>query len=41
MDASDRGWLEAVITRRLPLSRLGEALAPSEDDVKTVVDLRG
>lgn len=36
---ADRAWLEALITRRLPLSRLDAALT-SHDDVKTVVELQ-
>jgi glucose 1-dehydrogenase len=36
---ADPAWLEAMITRREPLARLGAALERREDDVKTVVDL--
>ena len=37
--AADRGWLERMITRRVPLSRFEEALEPRDDDVKVVIDL--
>jgi glucose 1-dehydrogenase len=36
---ADRAWLERMITRRVPLDRLEEALARGPDDVKVVVDL--
>ncbi|WP_159942110.1 MULTISPECIES: glucose 1-dehydrogenase [unclassified Nocardiopsis] len=36
---ADTAWLERMITRRLPLERAGEAFAPGDDDVKTVIDL--
>jgi threonine dehydrogenase-like Zn-dependent dehydrogenase len=35
---ADRGWLERLITRRLPLERALEAFEPA-DDVKVVIDL--
>ncbi len=35
---ADRGWLERLITRRVPLDRALEALEPG-DDVKVVIDL--
>lgn len=35
---ADRGWLERLITRRVPLSAALEAFRPSHD-VKTVIDL--
>jgi threonine dehydrogenase-like Zn-dependent dehydrogenase len=38
---ADRPWLERLITRRVPLDRLPEALERRPDDVKVVVDLRG
>ncbi|MEV6793858.1 glucose 1-dehydrogenase [Streptomyces sp. NPDC051320] len=38
--AADRGWLERVITRRVPMSGFGDALHKESDDVKVVVDLR-
>jgi threonine dehydrogenase-like Zn-dependent dehydrogenase len=34
---ADRGWLERMITRRLPLERWTEALARRPDDVKTTI----
>jgi threonine dehydrogenase-like Zn-dependent dehydrogenase len=37
--AADRGWLERLITRRIPLSRALEAFQPDENDVKAVIDL--
>ena len=36
---ADRGWLERLITRRVPLDRWSEALAREEDDIKVVVEL--
>ncbi len=36
---ADRGWLERLITRRVPLSRWPEALERQPHDVKTVIDL--
>ncbi len=36
---ADRGWLERLITRRVPLERFEDALTKGEDDVKVVVDL--
>lgn len=35
---ADRGWLERLITRRVPLDRWAEALEAREDDVKVVID---
>lgn len=35
---ADRGWLEQMITRRVPLERYNEALEHRSDDVKVVVD---
>ncbi|GAA2206003.1 glucose 1-dehydrogenase [Nonomuraea monospora] len=37
--AADRGWLERLITRRVPLSSALEAFQPAENDVKVVIDL--
>jgi glucose 1-dehydrogenase len=37
--AADRGWLERLITRRVPLDRYAEAFAHQQGDVKTVIDL--
>ena len=36
---ADRGWLERLITRRVPLDRWRDALTRGEHDVKVVVDL--
>jgi hypothetical protein len=35
---ADHGWLERLITRRLPFQRWQEALARQPHDVKTVMD---
>ncbi|HCU49310.1 MAG TPA: theronine dehydrogenase, partial [Micromonosporaceae bacterium] len=35
---ADRGWLEQMITRRVPLERYNEALERRSDDVKVVID---
>jgi threonine dehydrogenase-like Zn-dependent dehydrogenase len=35
---ADRGWLERLVTRRVPLSRWREALENRPGDVKTVLD---
>ncbi|MEE1938905.1 glucose 1-dehydrogenase [Streptomyces sp. TRM 70361] len=37
---ADRGWLDALITRRVPLESWEEAFERHPDDVKTVVELR-
>ena len=37
--AADRGWLERLITRRVPLDRWAEALQREPGDVKVVVEL--
>ena len=37
---ADAGWLARLITRRVPLERWAEALAPDHGGVKTVVDFR-
>jgi threonine dehydrogenase-like Zn-dependent dehydrogenase len=39
--AANRGWLERVITRRVPLEHWNEALERQEQDVKTVIDFEG
>jgi threonine dehydrogenase-like Zn-dependent dehydrogenase len=39
--AADRGWLERLITRRVPLDRWREALEREPDDIKVVVELGG
>lgn len=36
---ADLAWLQALITRRVPMSSFAEALHKTEDDVKVVVDL--
>lgn len=36
---ADRGWLERLITRRVPLEAWREAVYRGPDDVKTVIDL--
>jgi threonine dehydrogenase-like Zn-dependent dehydrogenase len=35
---ADRGWLERLITRRVPLNVFADALRPRDDDVKVVLD---
>jgi threonine dehydrogenase-like Zn-dependent dehydrogenase len=35
---ADRAWLDALITRRVPLERWSEALDRRADDIKTVID---
>lgn len=37
--AADRGWLERLITRRVPLSQFADALERRGDDVKVVIEL--
>jgi glucose 1-dehydrogenase len=36
---ADHGWLERMITRRVPLDHWTDALVPQQDDIKVVVDL--
>jgi len=36
---ADRGWLERLITRRVPLHDWADALARRPDDVKPIIDL--
>jgi threonine dehydrogenase-like Zn-dependent dehydrogenase len=38
--SADRGWLERLITRRVPMAGYAEALHKKPDDIKVVVDLR-
>ena len=38
---ADRGWLERLITRRVPLDRWREALTRDRHDIKVVVELGG
>lgn len=37
---ADRGWLDRLITRRVPMDGFADALHKGPDDVKVVVDLR-
>ncbi len=37
--AADRGWLEAMISRRVPLEDFEQAVEKQPDDVKVVLDL--
>jgi glucose 1-dehydrogenase len=37
--AADVGWLEGLLTRRVPLDKYDEAFEPRDDDVKATVDL--
>ena len=39
LERADRSWLEALMTRRVPLDRFEEALERGDDDVKVVIDL--
>ena len=36
---ADLPWLQALITRRVPMSGFADALHKGDDDVKVVVDL--
>jgi threonine dehydrogenase-like Zn-dependent dehydrogenase len=38
---ADRSWLEAMISRRVPLERYTDALTAHDDDVKVVLELGG
>jgi glucose 1-dehydrogenase len=38
---ADRGWLERLITRRVPLERWSEALECRPDDIKVVIEFPG
>ncbi len=38
---ADRGWLERLITRRVPLEGFADALEPRDDDVKVVLEMGG
>jgi hypothetical protein len=35
---ADRGWLEGLITRRVPPDRWGDALDKRPDDIKTIIE---
>jgi glucose 1-dehydrogenase len=37
---ADRGWLDRLITRRVPMDAYADALLKKDDDIKVVVDLR-
>ncbi|WP_037913210.1 glucose 1-dehydrogenase [Actinacidiphila yeochonensis] len=37
---ADHGWLERLITRRVPMDAYADALVKKDEDVKVVVDLR-
>jgi threonine dehydrogenase-like Zn-dependent dehydrogenase len=39
--AADQEWLRRLITKRVPMTEWASALTRGDDDVKTVVDLRG
>lgn len=36
---ADPGWLDRLITRRVPLDRAGDAFDPQPDDVKVIITL--
>ena len=38
---ADIGWLERLISRRVPLHRAAEAFNSREGDVKVVIDIEG
>lgn len=38
---ADPGWLDRLVTRRVPLARAAEAFTPRDDDVKVVITLDG
>jgi threonine dehydrogenase-like Zn-dependent dehydrogenase len=40
LGTADRGWLERLITRRVPLDTWPDALTRGADDVKVVIDLQ-
>jgi predicted lipid-binding transport protein (Tim44 family) len=35
---ADRGWLQRLITRRIPMERFAEALEHRPDDVKVTIE---
>ncbi|MDJ1131306.1 glucose 1-dehydrogenase [Streptomyces iconiensis] len=41
LSSADGGWLDGLITRRVPMDEYPDALHKTEDDIKVVVDLRG
>jgi threonine dehydrogenase-like Zn-dependent dehydrogenase len=40
LSAAEHGWLEKLVTRRVPMQSWPQALERSDTDVKVVVDLR-
>jgi hypothetical protein len=38
---ADLGWLDRLISRRVPLERFSEAFTPQPNDVKVVITLNG
>jgi threonine dehydrogenase-like Zn-dependent dehydrogenase len=38
LERADRGWLEGLITRRVPLDRWSEALERRSDDIKPIIE---
>jgi threonine dehydrogenase-like Zn-dependent dehydrogenase len=41
LESADAAWLEALISRRVPLGRWQDAFAPDDRDVKVVLDFSG
>jgi threonine dehydrogenase-like Zn-dependent dehydrogenase len=41
LQTADRGWLERLVSRRVPMASWPQALQRETDDVKVVVDLQG
>lgn len=39
LSAADRGWLERLVSRRVPLERFQEAFTKQDDDVKVVLEI--
>lgn len=39
LSQADNDWLDAVITRRVPLERAHEAFTPADDDVKVIIEI--
>jgi hypothetical protein len=39
LDSADRGWLDGLISRRVPLKDWSDALERRSDDVKVVIEL--
>jgi threonine dehydrogenase-like Zn-dependent dehydrogenase len=38
---ADEGWLDGLVTRRVPLERFREAFTGHDDDIKVVITLDG